>query len=304
MSRTVAPVEERRNLGIGLVLIAQIFFTMLDTSAKYLSVSGIPVTEVVFIRYVLQLVLLLALVMPVSGFGPFTTRSFKLEVARGLCLLGSTVGNFFAMRYLPLTVTGALLFTMPLIVAAVSGPLLGETIGWRRWSAIGVGFLGILIIVRPGTAAFHPASLLSLGSALSAAFYSILTRKLAGVDSPATQQIYTSLVALCFVTPFAFTGWTWPSTGPGWFAFLAIGVAGLAGHQLVSTAYRFAPPTILAPFSYAELLLLAVASWLIFGEPPDLWFYVGAPLIILSGLYIWLRERTLSRQSSVAQPVD
>ncbi len=302
MTSTIAPIEERRNFGIGILLVAQLFFTILDTSAKYLAVIGLPLTEIIFVRYVVHVMLIIALFLPVQR-GLFVTRNWKLELLRGLCLLGVTIGNFLAMRYLPLTVTGALMFTMPLMVTALSVPLLGETVGWRRWAAVIVGFVGILIIVRPGTEAFHPASLLCLAGALCAAFYSIITRKLAGVDSAATQQVYSGLIALVCITPFAFDGWVWPSTAPGWFAFCAAGVAGMLAHQLNTIAHRFAPPSALAPFSYTELILLAFASWLIFSEPPDLWFFVGAPIIIGSGIYIWLRERLLQREITVG-PVE
>lgn len=302
MSSSIAPVEERRNLGIGILLIAQLFFATLDTSAKFLSSIGLPLTEIVFIRYAVHVALALALFLPVQR-NLFVSRAWGLELLRGLCLLGVTAANFMAQRYLPLTVTGALMFTMPLMVTALSGPLLSEKIGWRRWGAVGVGFVGILIIVRPGTEAFHPASLLCLAGALSAAFYSIITRKLAGVDSAATQQVYSGIIALVCVAPFAFNGWVWPTTGPGWFAFIAAGVAGMIAHQLNTIAHRFAPPSVLAPFSYSELILLAFASWLIFNQPPDLWFYVGAPIIIGSGIYIWLRELQLRRQITVA-PVE
>lgn len=303
MTSIIAPVEERRNFGIGILLVAQIFFATLDTSAKYLSFVGLPLTEIVFVRYFVHVALIIALFLPVQR-GLFITRNWKLELLRGICLLGVTVGNFLAMRFLPLTVTGALMFTMPLIVTALSGPLLGEQVGWRRWAAVGVGFIGILIIVRPGTEAFHPASLLCLGGALCAAFFSILTRKLAGVDSAATQQVYSGIIALICITPFAFQGWVWPSTGPAWFAFAAAGVAGMIAHQLNTVAHRFAPPSALAPFSYTELLLLALASWLIFKEPPDLWFFVGAPIIMGSGIYIWLRERKLHRAITLGTVED
>jgi len=302
MTSTIAPVEERRNFGIGILLFAQIFFATLDTSAKYLAVVGIPLTEIVFVRYFVHVALIIALFLPVQR-NMFVSHAWKLELMRGLCLLGVTVLNFLAMRYLPLTVTGALMFTMPLMITALSGPLLGEQIGWRRWAAVAVGFIGILIIVRPGTEAFHPASLLCLAGALCGAFYSILTRKLAGVDSVATQQVYSGLIALVCITPFAFEGWVWPSTGPAWFAFIAAGCAGMVAHQLNTVAHRFAPPSALAPFTYSELLLLALASWLIFKEPPDFWFYIGAPIIIGSGVYIWLRERKLHRTITIA-PVE
>lgn len=302
MTSTIAPVEERRNFGIGLLLFSQLFFATLDTSAKYLGFIGLPLTQIVFIRYAIHVALAIALFLPFQR-GLFVSRNWKLQLLRGLCLLGVTAANFGAMQFLPLTVTGALMFTMPLMVTALSGPLLGEHIGWRRWAAVGVGFIGILIIVRPGTAAFHPASLICLAGALCAAFYGIITRKLAGVDSAATQQVYSGLIALTCITPFAFNGWVWPTDGAGWFAFIAIGVTGMIAHQLNTIAHRFAPPSTLAPFSYTELLLLALASWLIFAEPPDAWFFLGAPIIIGSGIYIWFRERQLNRPTTV-EPVE
>lgn len=300
MTSTTAPIEDRRTLGIGLLVFAQIFFAVLDTSAKWLSVAGIPVFEVVFVRYAIPVVVLLAVLLPTRGLSVLRTGNLKLEILRGLCLAGVTAALFTAMKYLPLTVTGALLFTMPLIVCALSVPLLGETVGWRRWIAIGVGFFGILIIVRPGTEAFHPASLLCLFGALCAALYGILTRKLAGIDSASTQTIYAALISMLCAAPFAFDDWTWPSDPPTWTALLLTGLAGLCAHQLMAVAHRFAPPSTLAPFSYVELIYLAFASWLVFGEPPDMWFYAGAPLIIGSGLYIWLRERAMSRRPSAA----
>jgi drug/metabolite transporter (DMT)-like permease len=304
MSSTIAPIEERRNYGIGILLFAQIFFTILDTSAKWLSVSGIPLAEIMFVRYGVHVVLMLVLFLPAEGRGLFRSRNLKLEVLRALCLLGVTLGNFLAMRFLPLTVTGALMFTMPLLVCALSVPLLKERVGWRRWAAISVGFIGILIIVRPGTEAFHPASLICLCGALCAALYSILTRKLAGVDSPQTQQTYAGVIALTCITPFAFQDWVWPSDAPTWFAFFAAGAAGTLAHQLNTIAHRYAPPSTLAPFSYTELILLAFASWLIFNEPPDMWFYLGAPLILGSGIYIWMRERQLSKAPALAPMED
>src|SRR5690606_25749210 len=139
--------------------------------------------------------------------------------------------------------------------------------------------------------------------ALCAAFYSILTRKLAGIDSASTQTVYAALISVICVTPFAFDGWTWPSNPPTWVAFFLAGLAGLGAHQLMAMAHRFAPPSTLAPFSYLELLYLAFASWTVFNDPPDAWFYAGAPLIIGSGLYIGLRERALDRRNPM-MPVE
>ncbi len=295
----VAPIESRANFGIAMVLLSQLVLLVLDISAKWLSVEGIPTGEIVFVRYGMHMVLLLLLFLPVTGTRLFISNNWKLEILRGSCLLGTTGLNFLSMRYLPLTVTSAIMFTSPLIVCALSGPMLGDKVGWRRWVAIGVGFIGILIIVRPGSEAFQPAALLSLGCALFLALFSILTRKLAGVDTAMTQQFYAGATPIILLLPIAFTDWVWPSQPISWVAFFIMGAAGLGGHYLNSVAHRFATPAMLAPFSYLSLLYLSMASWLIFNQPPDQWFALGAAIIIASGLYIWLRERQLAKLVSV-----
>jgi drug/metabolite transporter (DMT)-like permease len=300
----VSPIESRANLGIMLVLASQLVLLLLDISAKWLSVEGIPTSEIVFVRYGMHVVLLLLLFLPVTGLRLFVSNNWKLELLRGVCLLGTTGLNFLAMRYLPLTVTSALMFTSPLIVCALSGPLLGESVGWRRWLAICVGFTGILIIVRPGSEAFQPAALLSLGCAAFLALFSILTRKLAGVDTAQTQQFYAGATPIVLLLPVAFNDWVWPSMPISWIAFFVMGAAGLGGHFLNSVAHRFATPATLAPFSYLSLIYLALASWLIFNQPPDEWFVLGATIIVLSGLYIWLRERMLAKSSTAVEVLE
>lgn len=296
MAGPVVAIEHNANKAILILVAAQSILIFLDVSAKWLSIAGMPTTQIMFARYGIHVGLLLLLVLPVRGWNLFRSGNWKLEVARGLCLLGSTAGNFLSMRYLPLTVTGALLFTMPLMVCALSGPMLGESVGWRRWLAIGIGFIGILVIIRPGTEAFHPAALLSLAAAFFGAVFGIFTRKLAGVDGAMTQQFYAGGIALVAITPFALSGgWVWPGDTVSWIAFFTLGTAGVLGHLLISVAHRYATPATLAPFNYLQLLYLALASWVIFNQPPDRWFFVGATIIIASGLYIWLRERSLHK---------
>lgn len=302
MPPAVSPIESRANLGIMLVLASQLVLLILDISAKWLSVEGMATTQIVFMRYGTHLALLLLLFLPVSGFNVMNTNNLKLELLRGCCLLATTGLNFLAMRYLPLTVTSAIQFTSPLIICAMSGPLLGDKVGWRRWLAIGVGFIGILVIVRPGSEAFQPAAFLSLGCAFFLALFSILTRKLAGVDAAATQQFFAGATPIILLMPVAFTDWAWPTQPISWVAFLIMGVAGLGGHYLNSVAHRFAAPATLAPFAYLSLIYLSIASWLIFNQPPDRWFILGVAIIIASGLYIWLRERQLAKPIVAPEP--
>jgi drug/metabolite transporter (DMT)-like permease len=292
----VRPLEDRRLLGIGLVLFGYFCFAVIDTCAKWLMLRGFPPMEVVFVRYVGQFILVLALFAPRLGIVALAdTRRPWTEIIRGICLLGSTICNFIAITYIPLTVTASIGFTMPLILCALSIPLLGEHVGWRRWLAILVGFLGVVIIIRPGTGAFHPAMLLSLLGVVFTAFYFLLTRKLAGVDSTRTQQFFASGTATLLLIPFALGGWLWPTNLETWVPFLLIGTAALVGHQAITIAHRLAPASVLAPFNYSLIIYLTASSWLIFNQPPDIWIFVGAPIVIASGLYIWIRERQLSK---------
>lgn len=292
-----APRQDNVLVGIGLVLAAYLAFTAIDSSAKWLGRAGFPTSEYVFVRYAVHFGLAVALLLPRQGMGLMRTRKPGLEIMRSLFLMLSTVFNFIALQFLPLTVTGAIAFTVPLMLCALSVPLLGEQVGWRRWTAIAVGFVGVLVIVRPGTAAFHPAALASLAGAALSALYFISTRRLAGVDSPATQQFYAAGVATLCVAPFAFGHWVWPAQPLDWLFFCLIGVAGLTGHLIFSTALRFAPASTLAPFAYFQIIYNIVSSWLLFAQPPDVWIYLGAPIVIGSGLYIWLRERRISRET-------
>jgi drug/metabolite transporter (DMT)-like permease len=295
MSTTIAPLEERRLFGIGLVLCANLLFTCLDGSAKWLGLVGLPAMQIIFARYFVHLVIVSAVNLPKGSRDLVRTANLRIQIVRALALLGSSLCNFTAVRYLPLTVTGAIGFTTPLIICLLSVVFLHEQVGWRRWTAIGVGFIGILIIVHPGSEAFQPATLLSLAGAGFYGAYVLLTRRLAGVDSAATQQFYTGAVAVVLLLPFAFADWIWPTTTLDWVVFAAVGVIGFLGHQFVTVAHRFAPASTLAPFSYVQIIFIAALSWIVFNQPPDIWFLLGAPIVVGSGFYIWLRERALSK---------
>jgi drug/metabolite transporter (DMT)-like permease len=302
MSVPFTPPPERRTLAIGLCLIAYFMFTGIDSSAKWLGLIGMSFVQIVFLRYAGHLILVTAIHLPRHGLAMVRSGNIRLQALRALTLLGSTTCNFLAVQYLPLTVTGAIAFTAPFFICALSVPMLGETVGWRRWTAIGVGFIGILIIVRPGTEAFHPATLLGLVAAFSTALYMLFTRQVSSFDSAATSQFYVGIFATVVLLPFVLFFWSWPSTADGWFAFFAIGIFGFVGHQLITMAAGFAPASVLAPFSYLQIIFMAASSWLIFKQPPDMWLYIGAPIVILSGLYIWMRERKLSKP--VSAPIE
>lgn len=299
MSSSFAPPAERRLFGIALAIAAYCMFTGIDASAKWLGMVGIAAVQIVFLRYVIHLALVAVIHLPRYGTAMLRTGNLRLQAWRAVALLGATFFNFIAVQYLPLTVTGAIGFTVPLLVCALSVPFLGETVGWRRWTAIAVGFLGVLIIVRPGSDAFNPAALLSLTGAVSTAIYMLFTRRVSGIDSAATSQFYVGFFATVVLLPFALFYWSWPTTPDGWIAFFSVGIFGFVAHQLITMASGFAPASVLAPFGYFQIIFMALASWLVFNQLPDIWLYIGAPIVMASGLYIWLRERRLSRPVSL-----
>jgi len=305
MASQPAAQPERIARAIGLVLVAYLCFTTIDSSAKWLGRAGLPTMEIAFIRYLGHFLMVSVAFLPRRGLALVRTGRPALEVMRAVFLFASTILNFIALQYVPLTVTGSIAFTMPLMLSALSVPLLGETVGWRRWTAVIVGFIGVMIIIRPGTSSFHPAALLSLGAALMSVFYFVATKRLAGIDSAATQQFYAALVATICLAPLGLaSGWVWPAHADDWLFFFLIGFAGLVGHIIFSTALRFAPASMLAPFAYFQIVYLALASALLFGQPPDIWIYIGAPIVIGSGLYIWLRERRLARPLKPVAAID
>jgi drug/metabolite transporter (DMT)-like permease len=291
----VAPIEDRVPRGIALMLVALAGFTGIDTCAKWLVLGGLPTAEVVFVRYFGHLVLVVAFALAAAE--PFLrTPNLRAVGVRGGFLLLSTVLNFAALGYLPLTTTAAIFFSSPLWICLLSIPLLGEEVGPRRWAAMAVGFFGVLVVTRPWAGPIHWAVGLSIGAALCGAFYSIFTRKLAGRDSATTQQFYAALVATVGTAPLALPEWTWPGGWTGWLAFLAIGAFGWGAHQVLIIAHSYAPASTLAPISYAQMIYMIASSWLIFAQPPDLWVLAGAAIVAGSGLYIWLRERALARR--------
>ncbi|MEM7423612.1 MAG: DMT family transporter [Pseudomonadota bacterium] len=291
---SVAPREDRRGLAIGLMLCAFACFTGLDTTAKLLVTAGTEPAVAAFMRYFVHLVIVAALILPRAGFSSLSSAAPRREILRAFCLFSSTLLNFTAVAYLPLTLTGTIFFTIPIFICALSVPLLGEQVGLRRWTAVAIGFVGILIVIRPWSADFHWAMLLALAASALGAVYTVLTRLLAGVDSTNTQQLYASLIAVAGLAPLAVGGWVTPEGVLPWLFFLGMGLFGWFGHQCLTTAHRYAPAAVLAPFIYTQLIYMTAASWFIFGDAPTIWILAGAPVVVASGVYIWWRERQLS----------
>ncbi|MEM9097078.1 MAG: DMT family transporter [Pseudomonadota bacterium] len=293
MSGELKPVEDRRLVAIALMVGAFLCFTGIDTTAKWMVTRGMPVVEAVFVRYLGHFIMVVAISAPALGWALTRSNTPKITVARAMFLMVSTACNFAALQYLPLSLTMSIFFAAPLIVCALSIPILGETVGWRRWAAICVGFLGVLIVVRPGIGDVHWAAIFSLCATTCASVYFVLTRKVAGRDTTEVQQFYAAGLATLCLAPFALPVWQWPQ-GIDWLPFLLIGFFGWLGHQLLIIAHRFAPASVLAPFVYLQLIFMVASGWIFFADIPDFWVMIGAAVVMASGLYIWLRERQLA----------
>jgi drug/metabolite transporter (DMT)-like permease len=242
--------ERRQRLtGIALMCGAVACFGFLDATAKYLNLH-MNTLEVVWARYTGAFLLPFIVSNPWTRPGLLRTSRPVLQVFRSCLLLGSTIANFTAIKYLQLDQVVAIGFSTPFFVAALSGPFLGEWVRWRRWTAIGVGFIGVLVVTRPGAGGIHPAALLTLCSALSYAIYSITTRILARTDSNETTLFYSNLVGALAMTPAVSFVWVTPTEPLIIALMVAAGALGGLGHFLLIAGHRLAPAAVLSPFIY------------------------------------------------------
>lgn len=289
------PRERRtRLIAIGLMSGALACFSCLDATAKWLGQQGVDPLQTVWARYTVSVVLVSLFVNRLTTPGVLRTNRLTLQVLRSVLLLTSTVLNFFALLYLQLAETISILFATPFLVALLAGPILGEWAGPRRMIAIGVGFLGVLIVTRPGFGGMHPAALLSVGGAVCYALYGITTRMLAATDSSRTTMVYSGLAGVALMTPVLPFVWTTPDSGLIWGLLIAVGFFGGFGHWLLILAHARAPAPVLAPFIYSQIIWMLLLGFVVFGDLPDLWTLVGAGVVIASGLYLLYRERVRS----------
>ncbi len=286
---TVAPAKPLQ--GIFVLLGAVACFACMDASAKWLGRRGIPALEVAGVRYAVSLVVAAAALRVWRRPELLRSRRPALQWGRAICLIGSTLGCFIAVRKLPLTQFTSINFSAPLLTALLAGPVLGERIGPRRLVAVCVGFAGVLVITRPFGGSFSAAMGFAVLAALSNAFYFLATRLIAAHDRAETTMLYTSLVGTLLVSPAGLVGWRTPADWSTWAVLLGLGAIGAAGHWLLIVAHRHAPASTLAPFFYAQILGAVAFGLAVFGDAPDRWTIVGGGIVIGSGLYLLYRER-------------
>ena len=272
------------------MLLATGCFGCLDTLSKYL-VAYYPAAALVWVRYVLQTLVMTAIFLPRMGRALVRTTAPGVQILRGLMLVFSSVLFVVALNYMQIAEVASIVFLAPIIVALAGGPLLGERVPVRTWFALAGGFTGVLLIIRPGGSAFTWWALLPLGCAFMFAGYQILTRRLAGHDDPITTLFYPGLIA-CVAIPPAFPGFFVLPTVPLHAAMVAaIGVLGAVGHFLLIRAHSHAPATLLAPFGYMQLVVVLVLGCFAFGQLPDGLALAGIVLVAGSGLFLVLASR-------------
>lgn len=293
-ARTAPERADHPFKGIALILLSTVFLGMSDVAAKHLSAT-LPSIEIVWMRFLTFAVIMVPAMLPGSPLFAMRTQRLGLHLMRGVALLGSSLFFISSLRFLPIAEASATGFVAPMFVTALSIVFLGEAVGVRRWIATAVGLLGVLIILRPGTAAFHPAAFLPLAGALAWACTLIITRKMSGNELVITTMAYSSIVGLIILSlmvPFVWVTPSWRDMAFGAF----IGVASTAGQWVVVLAFRYAGASVLAPFSYLQLLWVSLLGFLLFSEVPDVWTITGTAFIVASGLYTAHRERVRRSQ--------
>lgn len=289
--------RSRRNLAVGIALYVGTVstFTVLDTLAKYLVTKGYPVVETVWARYVGHLALLVVLMPAIGARRMITTTRPMFQLSRAVIMLVGTLLFMTALKTVPLADAYAISFASPLIVTAMAAWILRERVGMRRKAAVVVGFAGVLIVISPGSSGFQWAMLLPLGMAFTWASFQIMTRSLNSSDGWPPTLFYTGLVGSVLATiPLPFV-WVQPGFGDGLLLGL-LGLLGLGSHYMLVLAYRLAPASLLAPFAYVQLPSSVLIGYLVFGDFPSTNVFIGAAVILGSGLYVFHRE-VLSRRS-------
>jgi drug/metabolite transporter (DMT)-like permease len=282
---------------IALVMLALTCLILLDASGKWLGGRGVPVAATTWSRYLGHLLLILAIFLPAHGASIFVTRHPVRQLVRGALMVLVTLLYFVALKAMPLAQATAVFFMTPILVTLFSTLYLRERPGWPTWLAIGCGFAGVLIVVRPGTDLPLTGVLLTLAAAACNAAYQTLTRAQAQADAPQVQVLYAGLVGAVIMT--ASLPWWWAPrwwaplslTPLDWLVFGAAGVLGGLGHLLLVRAYRLAQASRLAPWMYTQLLLSVTIGFLVFGDAPDVAALAGMALIAASPNLVNLRRR-------------
>jgi drug/metabolite transporter (DMT)-like permease len=275
------------------MLVAAGLLPLLNAAIKILSARDYPVGELLWSRYAGHLAFMLVVFVPGRGLSLLASARPFIQLSRSILFCFSTFLMFYALRFVPLATATAISFTAPLIVTALAPLMLGERVGRARAAAVVAGFVGALIVVRPGSGAQHWAAFLIFGNATASALTQILSRKLAGYDRPETSNTYMVVAGFLIATAALPLAWKTPETLADAVLLASLGLIGGLGHYCLVRAFELAPAPFVSPFNYGQILGAALLGYVVFGQLPDRWTWLGATIIALSGLAILLRERRL-----------
>ena len=271
-------------------LLAWVILPVMDGLAKYLSVD-LPVLQIVWARYFFTVVITLSFIIIFFRKQLVWTSKPKLQLFRGLILLCANILFFYAISIISLAKALTLAFVAPLIVTVLSPIILGEIVDYRRWLAVIIGFIGSLIVIRPGLIEFNLATLAALGTGFFYGIYFIITRKLHTADSPLLTLLITGVVGAIILSAYMPFSWIEPNPNQ-WLFMFCIGLCASVGHFFLILSLKYADASKLAPFSYFEIVTNVIIGYYFFSDFPDIWTWVGLLIIINSGIYISIRERS------------
>ena len=274
-------------------LLGWMFLPVMDGFAKFLS-DDLPILQITWARYFFTVFFTLPIMIFFFKKQLVWSDKPKLQILRGIILLSANICFFYAISIISLAKALTLAFVAPLIVTAFSPVMLGEKVGFKRWTAVVVGFTGSLVVIRPGFVELNFASLAALGTGILYGFYLIITRKLSTSDNPLLTLLMTGMVGAILVSAIIPFYWVKPSLNQ-WSLMAGIGVFACIGHLFLILSLKYADASKLAPLGYTEIIPNVLIGYYFFSEFPDKWTYVGLLIIILSGLYISRREYILTR---------
>jgi len=287
--------------GIINILLAMALFTAQDAIAKYLAEAGVSIWQLMFCRAFFAFLPILPLIHARHGWAALRTHRPRDHLARALVAMAALLCFFYGVRVIPLADAYALSFTAPLFMTALSVPLLGERVGWHRWSAVAVGFVGVVVMIRPGAGVFEPAALVVLAGALLYALGIILVRGLSATEASLTIVFYFSLFGSLVSALALPVAGTWPADWRAGALMAALGVVGGLAQLCLTRAYALAPVAVIAPFDYTAMIWAVLVGLTVFGDVPQLPVVAGAALVIAGGIYIIHRE-TRGGTAGVARP--
>ncbi|MDE2384306.1 MAG: DMT family transporter [Alphaproteobacteria bacterium] len=275
---------------IGYILLAMAILPLIDVAAKKLGQQGLPVPQMVWARFFFGALFTLPFALRTDGKAALKPVNAPLNALRAFCLIMGTAFFFSALHYLPIATTLSIYFVQPLLITALSPLILKEQVGARRWAIVAAGFVGVLVIIRPGLQALNLGHVFALCAGLSSAFYFLITRLLQGRANPIVTTFQTSAIGAAGLSLAAPLYWL-PASGPQWLMLGALGAVAIAGHYLITKAYDYGEASLLSPLNYAEMITSVILGWLFFGDFPDAYTFLGVAVLIACAIFVSRAEK-------------